>query len=46
MNILDYIKCLESQGYNEDEVNAFVDEAMNEGMFNWSRKENYHERPE
>ena len=36
MNILNYIEYLESQGYNEEEVNAFVDEAMNEGMFNWS----------
>lgn len=38
MNILDYIEYLESQGYSEDEINAFVDEAMNEGSFNW--KEN------
>ena len=39
MNILNYIEYLESQGYNEEEVDVFVDEAMNEGMFNWGKKE-------
>lgn len=34
MNILEYIEYLESQGYNEDEINAFVDEAIYEGAFN------------
>ena len=38
MNILEYIEYLESQGYTEDEINAWVDEGLHEGMFNWEEK--------